>query len=111
MEQSEKNLKAQYDVTLQEEQLKSEAIKQAKWELLQLLAKDTAIDFDEMEPDKMETVIHPMIKSCTKDSIGSGKGWIFQNAISHNNNKLVAHYLAYRITQDDASFTLKLHLI
>ena len=32
-------------------------------------------------------------------------------ATSHDNNRLIAHYLAYRVTQESASFTLKLHLI
>lgn len=53
----------------------------------------------------------PIIESCTKDSIGSGKGWIFGKATSHDNNQLIAHYLAYRVTQEDAPFKLKLHMV
>jgi calcium homeostasis ER protein len=53
----------------------------------------------------------PIIESCTKDSISLGKGWIFTKSISHDSNKLIAHYLAFRVTDDSASFSLKLHLV
>ena len=90
--QSEENLSAQERVTQQTQAtLEVEAVKKARWEYLQLLSKETGIDLDEME-----TVIHPIIESCTKDSIGLGKGWIFGKAVNHDNNKLIAHYLSYR---------------
>ncbi len=107
IDQSEKNLAAQLQVKVtKQEEATREAVRKAKWEHLQLLASDTKIDLDEME-----TVIHPIIESCTKDSISSGKSWIFQKATCHDNNQLVAHYLAYRVTQEDAPFNVKLHLI
>ncbi len=53
----------------------------------------------------------PIIESCTKDSISLGKGWIFTKAVSHDSNQLIAHYLAFRVTDDSAPFTLKLHLV
>lgn len=42
---------------------------------------------------------------------GSGKVWIFQSATTHDRNRLLAHYLAYKVTDPGASFQLKLHLI
>ena len=56
-------------------------------------------------------VMAPIIESCTKDSISLGKGWIFTKAVSHDSNQLIAHYLAFRVTDDSAPFTLKLHLV
>jgi len=84
----------------------NEAIRKAKWEHLELLASDTGIDLEEME-----TVLQPIIENCTKESISGGKIWIFSKATSHDNNRLIAHYLAYRVTQEAESFILKLHLI
>lgn len=46
-----------------------------------------------------------------QDSISSGKGWIFSKATSHDTNKLISHYLAHRVTDVSAPFSLKLHLI
>jgi calcium homeostasis ER protein len=107
IEQSEKNLSAQREVRDNKvAEIAGDAIKRAKWERLQQMARATTIDVDEME-----VVFDPIIKACTKDSISSGKGWIFQKAISHDNNQLIAHYLAFRVTQEDAPFSLKLHLI
>ena len=71
--QSESNLAAQQTVTMEQTRLQSEeAIRKAKWEHLELLAADTGMDLEEIE-----TVIQPIIESCTKDSISGGKGWIF----------------------------------
>ncbi len=53
----------------------------------------------------------PIIENCTKDSISTGKGWIFANAINHDNNQLIANYLGFRVTSDGSPFSLKLHLI
>lgn len=105
--QSESNLSAQHQVTTaQIETATQDTLKKSRWEHLNLLAGDTGIDMEELE-----TVIHPIVESCTKDSIGSGKSWIFQKATGHDNNKLIAHYLAFRVTQPDAPFSTKLHLM
>jgi len=105
--ESESNLAAQQTVTHDQTKLLSaEAIRKARWEHLELLANDTGLDLEEVE-----TVFQPIIESCTKDSISGGKGWIFNKATSHDNNKLIAHYLSYRVTQESAAFTVKLHLV
>ena len=90
--ESESNLAAQQSVTMEQtKMLSSEAVRKARWEHLELLANDTGLDLEEME-----TVFQPIIESCTKDSISGGKGWIFNKATSHDNNRLIAHYLSYR---------------
>ena len=53
----------------------------------------------------------PIIESCTKESISLGKGWIFTKALNPDTNKLIAHYLAFRVTDESATFSLKLHLV
>jgi calcium homeostasis ER protein len=56
-------------------------------------------------------VLQPIIESCTKDSISSGKSWIFQNASSPAAIKLLTEYLNFRVTSENSDFTAKLHLI
>lgn len=92
----------------QHQQLTSEAVQSAKWEHVLRLAAETSSG---VSVDEMETVMMPIVESCTKDSISSGKIWIFSQAVSHANNQLMAHYLAYRVTKPDAEFRVKLHLI
>lgn len=105
--QSESNLAAQKKVTDERVgELAIEAVRKAKWEHLELLSGDTGISLDELE-----SVLAPIIESCTKETIGTGKGWIFSKATSHDKNQMIAHYLAFRVTQDEAPFQLRLHLI
>lgn len=58
-----------------------------------------------------QSVLQPIIESCTKDSISSGKSWIFQNANSAAAIKLLSEYLNFRVTSENSDFTAKLHLI
>ncbi len=105
--QSEKNLAAQKLVI--DDQVKDIAattIRKSRHEHLELLAHDT-----EMSLHEIDSVLQPIIDSCTKETIGSGKVWIFQTATNHDRNRLLAHYLAYKVTEPKAPFQLKLHLI
>ena len=71
--QSEANLAAQQTVTMEQAKvLTDEAIRKAKWEHLELLASDTGMNLEELE-----SVLQPIIDSCTKESISGGKVWIF----------------------------------
>ena len=71
--QSEANLAAQQTVTMEQaKMLTDEAIRKAKWEHLELLASDTGMNLEEIE-----SVLQPIIDSCTKESISGGKVWIF----------------------------------
>ena len=105
--QSEQNLAAQKKVT--DDQMKNlteEAIRKAQREHLELLSHDEGVSLDEFD-----VVLQPIIESCTKETISGGKVWIFQNAISRDTNRLIAQYLAFKVTDPSASFQLKLHII
>ena len=45
------------------------------------------------------------------ETIGSGKVWIFQFSNSHDRNRLLAHHLAFKVTEASANFQLKLHML
>ena len=105
--QSEQNLDAQKNVTdSQVEEATESTIRAARYENLELLSHDTGISLNDID-----AMIQPIIDSCTKDTIGSGKVWIFQYATNHDRNSLLARYLAYKVTEQSANFQLKLHLI
>ena len=55
--------------------------------------------------------MQPIIDSCTKETISGGKVWIFQNANSRDTNRLIAQYLAFKVTDNASSFQIKLHII
>ncbi len=84
IEQSEKNLAAQLQVKLTKQaESAAEAVARAKESHLNLLAQRAGIDLEEMD-----TVIQPIIEACTKDSISSGKSWIFAHSASHEQNQV-----------------------
>ena len=58
-----------------------------------------------------ENLLKPIMETCTKDSISSGKSWMFQQASDEESNLVLAEYLAWKVTNESTSFTKKLHLI
>ena len=107
VQQSEQNLTAQRKVTEEQvNQLTEDTIRKSRLEYLEHLAQECGIALKELE-----AVVQPIIDSCTKETIGSGKVWIFQNSTSHDRNRLFARYLAYRVTEPGSNFQLRLHLI
>ena len=48
-----------------------------------------------------DSVLEPIIETCTKDSISNGKSWIFQNSNSKECNKLLANYLNFKVNKYD----------
>ena len=101
------NLSAQWTVLQQNQEiLIGEAVAQAQEERLEQLSRANSISLS-----IFQSVLQPIIESCTKDSISLGKGWIFSKAVSHDTNKLIAHYLAFRVTDESAVFSAKLHLV
>ena len=105
IEQSEKNLAAQKKVTDgQVKDLTEITIRKSRFEHLELLSHDTGIGLEEID-----SMLQPIVDSCTKETIGSGKVWIFQACSTHDKNRLLSHYLAYKVTEPLASFQLKLH--
>ena len=60
-----------------------------------------------------DSLLQPIMDTCTKDSISSGKSWMFQQQQAGDQDTclLLAEYLACRVTNQNTSFTKKLHLI
>lgn len=61
--------------------------------------------------NQFNTILQPIIDSCTKDSISNGKSWILQNAIEGQQAQCVAHCLLYKVVHGSVPFMHKLHLI
>jgi len=105
--QSESNLSGQWEVLQQTQDSKiKEAVSAAQEEALQDLCSGTSISMEDMD-----SILQPIIDSCTKDSISAGKQWIFTHATHPSSNNLIARYLCYRVTQDCAPFNTRLHVI
>ncbi|XP_060593424.1 calcium homeostasis endoplasmic reticulum protein-like [Ruditapes philippinarum] len=105
--QSEQNLAAQYQSFMQQQQSQIEdAIWGNKAEQLQKLSEECEISLDDLDK-----TVQPIIESCTKDAIQSGKSWIFQHCTTDQQSQLITLFLVKRIMAKDASFELRLHLI
>ncbi|KAG6463479.1 hypothetical protein O3G_MSEX013891 [Manduca sexta] len=105
--QSENNLNAQHTVLIQQQQAKiNELVSKAQVETIQLMAEENNISLAELD-----TILQPIIDTCTKDSISSGKGWILQHATSNDAGKVISQHLLRKVTQSGAPFTQKLHII
>lgn len=106
-QQSEQNLAAQWSVLQQNNDvLTQEAIIKAQEQELEDLSRATNISLS-----IFDTVLQPIIETCTKDSISSGKSWIFQNSNTDESNRLLASYLNFKVTSTASDFTTKLHII
>ncbi|KAJ9587588.1 hypothetical protein L9F63_018970, partial [Diploptera punctata] len=105
--QSEQNLAAQHTVLMQQQQGQIEdALRKAQQESLQQAAEEAGISFTELD-----SVLQPIIDSCTKDSISSGKGWILQRSTSPKADQVLAQYLLKKVISPGAPFAQKLHII
>ena len=99
--QSEQNLTAQRKVTEEQvHQMTEETIRKSRLEHLESLAQECGINLKELE-----ATVQPIIDSCTKETIGSGKVWIFQNATSHDRNRV--SFVILRVTHRDSRFREK----
>ncbi|XP_043279146.1 calcium homeostasis endoplasmic reticulum protein [Venturia canescens] len=104
--QSEQNLAAQHAALMAQQQGRVEdAVRQAQETSLQTNACETNTDLA-----SFDTVLQPIIESCTKDSISAGKAWILQNSITASSNRVIAEHLLKKVIQG-ATFTQKLHVI
>ncbi|XP_053602508.1 calcium homeostasis endoplasmic reticulum protein isoform X2 [Plodia interpunctella] len=105
--QSENNLNAQHTVLIQQQQAKiNELVSKAQVETIQIMAEENNISLTELD-----AILQPIIDTCTKDSISSGKGWILQHATSFDAGKVISQHLLRKVTQPGAAFTQKLHII
>uniref|UniRef100_UPI00358F7615 calcium homeostasis endoplasmic reticulum protein n=1 Tax=Myxine glutinosa TaxID=7769 RepID=UPI00358F7615 len=82
------------------------ALLAAQEQRLQDHASEVQVDLEEFD-----TVLQPIIDSCTKDAISNGKTWIFSKAKSQEQCTLLADYLKWRIMKPGENFKLHLHLI
>ncbi|XP_018369886.1 PREDICTED: calcium homeostasis endoplasmic reticulum protein [Trachymyrmex cornetzi] len=104
--QSEQNLAAQHAALMAQQQGRVEdAVRQAQEQALQNNAQNTNTDLA-----AFDTVLQPIIDSCTKDSISAGKAWILQNSLTSQSNQVVADHLLKRVIQG-TTFSHKLHII
>lgn len=90
--QSEQNLAAQHAALMAQQQGRVEdAVRHAQEQALQNSAQNTNTDLA-----AFDTVLQPIIDSCTKDSISAGKAWILQNSLTSQSNQVVADHLLKR---------------
>ncbi|KAI4500488.1 hypothetical protein M0802_004450 [Mischocyttarus mexicanus] len=104
--QSEQNLAAQHAALMAQQQGRVEdAVRQAQETALQNNAQTTNTDLT-----AFDTVLQPIIDSCTKDSISAGKAWILQNSLTSQSNQVVGDHLLKKVIQG-STFSHKLHII
>ncbi|GFS15252.1 calcium homeostasis endoplasmic reticulum protein [Elysia marginata] len=107
VKQSEANLAAQYAVLMQQQQ---NQIQEMIVQTLDDKLSSQLRQCDLTEHD-VNSVVQPIIDSCTKDAILAGKNWIMQRTSSETFCDAISQYLLKRITAKDAPFQLRLHLI
>lgn len=91
-QQSQQNLNAQHLVLIQQqEQQVDDAIRKAEEDALKRQAGDLGINLAELD-----SILQPIIDTCTKDSISNGKAWILQRATSKPVNDLLSKYLLFK---------------
>uniref|UniRef100_A0A8C9RDQ0 Calcium homeostasis endoplasmic reticulum protein n=1 Tax=Scleropages formosus TaxID=113540 RepID=A0A8C9RDQ0_SCLFO len=107
IQQSQWNLQQQEQhlQNLRQEQVTA-AIALALEQQTQKLQLETQLDMAEFD-----SLLQPIIDTCTKDAISAGKNWMFSNAKSSQHCELMAAHLRNRVTASAADFQLRLHLI
>ncbi|CAG2066557.1 unnamed protein product [Timema podura] len=87
--QSEQNLAAQHTVLMQQQQTQIEdALRKSQEDALQRASEEAGVSINEFD-----SVLQPIVDSCTKDSISSGKGWILQRSTSPKADEVIALHL------------------
>lgn len=105
--QSEQNLSAQHAALIQQQQTYiDDAVRKAQMETLQTQAEVNGIVLKEFDD-----VLLPIVESCTKDSISTGKNWILQHTGDATKCSIILQYLLQKALITDADFSHKLHLI
>lgn len=87
--QSEQNLAGQHQVLLAQQQKQIEdSIRIMQDAEIKQLAAELNVNLEEFD-----SVLAPIAENCTKDSISSGKAWIFTHTSTQRHYQLVAQYL------------------
>ncbi|KAI5711825.1 hypothetical protein M8J75_003386 [Diaphorina citri] len=106
IQQSEANLKAQHEVLkLQEDAKVDETIQKT-----QLASFTDEANTLNISLETLDSMLQPIMDTCTKDSISSGKAWILQRAVDEKSNTFFTKYLLYKVL-NASSFLHKLHII
>ncbi|CAG9763907.1 unnamed protein product [Ceutorhynchus assimilis] len=106
IKQSEQNLTAQHTVLMQQQQAAIEnAVSKCTAADLQTEADQCGIVLSELN-----SILQPILDSCTKDSIGNGKSWFLQHADTKQKSNCVVQCLLYKVLQS-GTFPQKLHII
>ncbi|KAK6635653.1 hypothetical protein RUM44_000907 [Polyplax serrata] len=104
--QSEQNLAAQHSVLMQNQQTQiEEAIRKSQAESLSKRAVEHNVNLQDFD-----SILQPIIDSCTKDSISSGKAWILNKNTSEA-HQIISQYLMSKVVAPNAPFSQKLHII
>nr|CAD7602446.1 unnamed protein product [Timema genevievae] len=105
--QSEQNLAAQHTVLMQQQQTQIEdALRKSQEDALQRASEEAGVSINEFD-----SVLQPIVDSCTKDSISSGKGWILQRSTSPKADEVIALHLLRKVIAQGCPFNQKLHII
>uniref|UniRef100_A0A146KXF5 Calcium homeostasis endoplasmic reticulum protein n=3 Tax=Lygus hesperus TaxID=30085 RepID=A0A146KXF5_LYGHE len=106
--QSEQNLNAQHLVLVHHEDAQIEQeIRKSEMEKLQREAEELGISLSDFD-----SVLQPIMDSCTKDSISNGKTWLLNRATCKAINDLLARYLLFKVLDEpEKKFFRKLHVI
>ncbi|XP_022918336.2 calcium homeostasis endoplasmic reticulum protein [Onthophagus taurus] len=107
IKQSEQNLQAQHTVLLQQQQVQMEnVIFESQTTDLQKEAGECNVHIEELQQ-----ILQPIVESCTKDSIQTGKSWILSHATNKPQAFCIANCLLLKAMQPGASFLQRLHVI
>jgi len=104
IKQSEHNLAAQLQVTTQQQKQVTEDVVRQQQEKE---AVQRALECS-LNPPEIETILQPIIESCSKESISHGKAYILQqvNQQPHTSPEPLAQYLLYKTVQS-SKYTLE----
>ncbi|VEL38742.1 unnamed protein product, partial [Protopolystoma xenopodis] len=108
VEQSEANLKAQYEsiMTKQNSEI-ADCLDSYREEMVKIRGDEMDMPWAEMDK-----IIQPLIESCTKENIARGKTWVIDRmAKTPELTKLMTDYLIARVAARHVSFDLRLHIV
>jgi calcium homeostasis ER protein len=96
IKQSESNLAAQHQVTVQQQKKQTEETVKLQHEK-EVMEKALASGMNLAE---LELLLLPIMDSCTKESISQGKAWILHHVMQpHSSSDAIAQYLLFKTTQ------------
>lgn len=93
IKQSEQNLAAQHQVTVQQKNKQTEETVKLQHEK-EVLEKALSCGMNLAE---LETLLQPIVEACTKESISQGKAWILHQVLQpHSTSDAIGQYLLFK---------------